>query len=68
LCIQVLKQRMGIMPGAKWKTPTTEQTSSYLDKVNAMAAQQNRVVVRPPPTLPRPSFSSGLEKYAKYRH
>ncbi len=68
LALQVVKQRLGIMPGTVWKIPDQEQAQGYLDKVNAMQMQANKVVVKPQPVLPKPSFSSGLEKYAKFRH
>ena len=68
LAIQVVKQRLGIAPGTSWRTPDTEQAQGYLDKVNAMAMQQQRPALKPPPQMPGSSFSSGgLEKFAKYR-
>lgn len=67
IALQVVKQRLGIMPGTKWKTPNTEQASSYLDKVHAMSLQQNKVQIKPPVQMPKVSFGGGLEKYAKYK-
>jgi len=66
LAIQVVKQRLGIMPGTIWKTPDSEKAQGYLDKVHAMSAQQ-QVVVRAAPVMPKVSFSRGLESYAKFR-
>lgn len=68
LCIQVVKQRLGIAPGTMWKTPEKEHTQSYIDKINAMQLQQQRPQTRPAPVMPKVSFSgSGLEGYAKFR-
>lgn len=66
IAIQVVKQRMGIMPGTKWKTPEKEQSSSFLDKLFAMSVQQ-KVTVRPPIQMPKVSFSKGIESYARHK-
>lgn len=70
LLIQVVKQRLGIIPGTVWKSPEKQQVQGYLDKVHAMAQEQNRVVVPKPVVMPAVNFADGgLEKFAKgYRH
>lgn len=71
LIVQVVKLRLGIAPGLKWKFPQYEEATAHLDKLYAMsrgqsngvAAIQNKVSA----SLPKPNFSAGLEKYARHR-
>lgn len=67
LCIQVVKQRLGIYPGLKWKTPEREQAQGYFNKIYAMAREMQKPVSNVKPALPKISFSKGLEHYAKFK-
>lgn len=67
LCIQVVKQRLGIMPGTRWITPTQEKASSYMDKIYAMQKEAQKPAVRTALKPPVVKFSQGLETYAKFK-
>lgn len=68
LCVQVVKQRLGILPGATRPVPQYDQAQSHLDKVNAMTMEANRINIRPATlSLPKATCTSGLESYARHK-
>lgn len=70
LAVQIVKQRLGILPGTIWRTPENTQPQSYIDKVNALGIQQQqqqRTAIRSRIVAPSTSFNVGIESYAKHR-
>jgi len=67
LIVQVVKLRLGIPAGLKWKNPQREEARAHMDKVFAMSRQGIDASNSAKPSRPKTNFAAGLENYAKYR-
>lgn len=65
LCVQVVKQRLNIMPGDKKPIPRYDMAQSHFDKIHAMTMEQGRVSEKKVIQLPKVNFNAGLEAFAR---
>lgn len=64
ITIQVVKQRMGILPGTVWKVPESGRVTQHLDKMYAMMTQTMQKPAAP--KTPTVNTTAGLTNYVKY--
>lgn len=67
LIIQVVKLRLGIEAGTRWKNPERQDAQAHFDKIYAMSKQTGVAAAdsQVKKGLPKTNFAAGLENYAR---